>query len=49
MIRKRDMADPKGTRASTVTHGTGVHAKNTINLAMEDLIEEDCKEIERDL
>jgi hypothetical protein len=31
------MADRKGNRASTVADGADVHAKNAINVAMEDL------------
>jgi hypothetical protein len=43
------MADPKGSKSSMVVDGTSVHPKNTINVAMEDLAEEDRKEVERQL
>jgi ribosome recycling factor len=43
------MADPKGSRASVVVDTAGVEAKNTINVTMEDVAEEDRKEIEKEL
>jgi hypothetical protein len=43
----RGMANPKATKASVATDGMGVLAKNAINIAMEDLAEEDRKEVER--
>jgi hypothetical protein len=43
------MADPKGSKAATVTYGAGVLAMNAINVTMEDLAEEDRKEVERQL
>jgi hypothetical protein len=43
------MADPKGSKPSRMVDGTGVHVKNAINVAMEDLAEEDRKEVEREL
>jgi hypothetical protein len=43
------MADPKGAKAMMPTDGTGVDARNAINVAMEDLAEEDRRAIEREL
>jgi hypothetical protein len=43
------MADPKGGKPTAVVDGAGVHPKNAISMAMEDLSEEDLKEIEREL
>jgi hypothetical protein len=43
----RGMANPKARKASVATDGMGVLAKNAINIAMEDLAEEDRKEVER--
>jgi hypothetical protein len=43
------MADPKGSKPSAAVDGAGVHPKNAINIAMEDLAEEDRKEVERQL
>jgi hypothetical protein len=43
------MADPKGSKSSVAMDGTGVHPKNAINVAMEDLAEEDRMEVERQL
>jgi hypothetical protein len=43
------MADPKGSRASVAVDTAGVQAKNTINVTMEDVAEEDRKEIEKEL
>jgi hypothetical protein len=40
------MADPKGSKAAT-TDGAGIHNKNAINVALEDLTEEDKKAVER--
>jgi hypothetical protein len=48
-VRNKGMEDPNGLKASLVAAGAGVQAKNTINMMMEDLLEEDWKEIERDL
>jgi hypothetical protein len=45
----RGMADPKAGKASTATDGAGVLVKNAINIAMEDLAEEDRKEVEQQL
>jgi hypothetical protein len=41
------MADPKGNKPAAVVDGTGVHRKNAINIAMEDLAKEDRKEVKR--
>jgi hypothetical protein len=43
------MADPKGSKAATTADGAGVHAKNAINVAMEDLVEADQKEVEKEI
>jgi hypothetical protein len=43
------MPDPKETKLVPATNGASVHAKNTINVVMEDLTKEDNKEIEREL
>jgi hypothetical protein len=43
------MADPKGGKAMTALDGTGVQARNTIHVAMEDLAKDDRKELEREL
>jgi hypothetical protein len=43
------MADPKGSKASIATDGMGVLAMNAINITMEDLAEEDRKEVEQHL
>jgi hypothetical protein len=43
------MVDPKGAKAVTPTDGTEVDARNAINVAMEDLAEEDRRAIEREL
>jgi CBS-domain-containing membrane protein len=43
------MADPKGAKVATPTDGTGVDARNAINVAMEDLAEEDLRAIEQEL
>jgi hypothetical protein len=43
------MADPKGSKVSVATDVAGVHAKNAINVAMEDLSEEGRKGIEKEL
>jgi hypothetical protein len=40
------MSDLNGNRPSTVADRVDIHAKNAINVAMEDLSEEECKEIE---
>jgi hypothetical protein len=42
------MANAKGARTSAATHSAGVHAKNAINVAMKDLIEDDRK-VEQEL
>jgi hypothetical protein len=39
----------KGRKPSVVMDGAGVHPKNFINIAMEDLAEEDRKEVELQL
>jgi hypothetical protein len=44
---RKSMADPKGNKPAAVADGTSVHLKNAINVAMEDLAEEDRKEVER--
>jgi hypothetical protein len=41
------MVHPKGSKASMATDGTGVLTKNSINVAMEHLADEDQKEVER--
>jgi hypothetical protein len=43
------MTDPKGSKGAPSADGAGVQAKNTILVAMEDLIEADRKELEREL
>jgi hypothetical protein len=43
------MAVPKGGKAMTALDGTGVQARNTIHVAMEDLAKDDRKELEREL
>jgi hypothetical protein len=43
------MADPKGSKAATTADGAGVHAKNAINVAMEDLVKADRKEVEKEI
>jgi hypothetical protein len=40
------MADPKGAKATQVVDGADVHVRNTISMAMEDLMEEDRKTVE---
>jgi hypothetical protein len=42
------ITDPKGSKA-TMVDGAGVQARNAINVAMEDLTEEDRKEVECEL
>jgi hypothetical protein len=42
------MADPKGNKVAA-TDGAGIHTKNAINVALEDLIVEDRKMVEREL
>jgi UDP-3-O-acyl-N-acetylglucosamine deacetylase len=42
------MADPKGSKAAA-TDGVGIHNNNTINVALEDLTEEDGKVVKREL
>jgi hypothetical protein len=46
---RESMANPKGSKPSAVVDGASVHPKNSINVAMEDLAEEDRKEVERQL
>jgi hypothetical protein len=41
------MADPKGGKLAAVVDGADVHPKNATNVAMEDLAEEDRKEVEQ--
>jgi hypothetical protein len=48
-VSVRSVADPKGSRASAAVDGAGVHSKNAINVVMEDLAEEDRKEVEQEL
>jgi hypothetical protein len=43
------MSDPNGNKPSMTVDHAGIHAKNAINVAMEDLSEEEREEIERDL
>jgi hypothetical protein len=43
------MADLKGAKATTPTDGAGVDARSLINVAMEDLTEEDRRVVEREL
>jgi hypothetical protein len=43
------MMDPKGSKGAPVTDGAGVQARNTILVAMEDLVEADRKEREKEL
>jgi hypothetical protein len=43
------MADLKGSKPSGMVDSTGIHVKNTINIVMEDLAEEDRKEVEQEL
>jgi activator of HSP90 ATPase len=43
------MADLKGARTLAAADNAGVHTKNAINVAMEDLTEYDKKEVEREL
>jgi hypothetical protein len=39
------MADPKGNKPTAAVDGASVHPKNAINITMEDLAEEDRKEV----
>jgi hypothetical protein len=48
-VEEKVMVDLKGTKASTLADVIGMHAKNAISGAMEDLIEDDWKEIECEL
>jgi hypothetical protein len=43
------MADPKWARTSVVASNAGIHAKNAINVAMNDLTEDDRKEVHQEL
>jgi ribosome recycling factor len=43
------MMDPKGIKVSTAMDGAGVQARNAIHVLMEDLTEEDRKEVEHEL
>jgi hypothetical protein len=43
------MADPRGTSSSAAIDNTGVQAKNAINVAIEDVTEDDRKEVELEL
>jgi hypothetical protein len=43
------MVDPKETRTSAVADNADVHARNAINVGMDDLTEEDSKEVEQEL
>jgi UDP-3-O-acyl-N-acetylglucosamine deacetylase len=42
------MEDPKGSKAAA-TDGAGIHNNNAINVALEDLTEEDGKVVKREL
>jgi hypothetical protein len=44
-----DMADPKGVKPAAPVNGAGVDTRNTIVVAMEDLIEADRRELEKEL
>jgi hypothetical protein len=46
---RESMADPKGSKPSAAVDGASVHPKNTINVTMGDLAEEDRKDVERQL
>jgi hypothetical protein len=48
-IRQERVANPNVGKVMTVSNGAGVQAKNTIHVAMEDLTEEDQKELELEL
>jgi hypothetical protein len=48
-IRQERVANPNEGKVTTVSNGAGVQARNTIHVAMEDLTEEDQKELEREL
>jgi hypothetical protein len=43
------MADPKGGKVTTASDGAGMQGRNTIHVVMEDLAEDDQKELEREL
>jgi hypothetical protein len=43
------MVDLMGSKPSGMVDSTGIHIKNTINVIMKDLVEEDRKEVEREL
>jgi ribosome recycling factor len=43
------MVDPKGGKAMAVWGGASVQSRNTIHIIMEDLAEEDRKELEKEL
>jgi hypothetical protein len=43
------MADPKGAKAAKPVDGAEVDARNTIAMAMEDLTEDDRKELEEEM
>jgi hypothetical protein len=44
-----DMTDPKGAKSVALVDGAGVDTRNTIMVAMEDLIEADRRELEKEL
>jgi hypothetical protein len=48
-VGQERMADPKGGKAAMASDDAGVQARNTIHVAMEDLAEEDRKELEHEL
>jgi hypothetical protein len=47
--RRENITDPKGAKVAMLTDGTRVNAQNAINIAMEDLVDEDQKAIEQGL
>jgi hypothetical protein len=48
-IRQERVANPNVGKVTTVSNGAGVQARNTIHVAMEDLTQENQKELEREL
>jgi hypothetical protein len=48
-VGQERMADPKVGKAAMASNDAGVQARNTIHVAMEDLAEEDRKELEHEL
>jgi hypothetical protein len=47
--QKGDMADPKGSKVAAMVDGARVQARNAINMVMDDLVEVDRREMEREL